>query len=136
MVVKHSRKSRKKPGHHDHDGLRRRGHGNKGGFGRSGMGKRSKQKKHKFMKNGKVSMGKHGFTSIHEKVETIDVGTLSEKANFLGEKKANKWVIDLKQKKVLGSGTVKVPLIISNFSSITEKAKNKITKAGGEIVEK
>ncbi len=136
MVVKHAKKNRKKLGYNMRLGLRRRGKGNRGGVGAAGHGKKSAQKLHKFMKDGKLDFGKHGFTSKSKRVDSISVGLLSEQANKLGVKKGNSYVIDLKGKKVLGNGTVNNVLVLSNYYSITEKAKAKIVKAGGEVVAK
>lgn len=136
MVVKHRKKSRRKRGYERHSGLRRRGSGNRGGVGASGQGKRSKQKKHKFMKNGEINYGKHGFKSKKKQVEGINVGKLNEQAEQLGKKKGDKYLIDVERKKVLGSGFVTKPLAVFNYYSVTQKAKDKILKAGGEIIEK
>ena len=136
MVVKHNRKSRKKLGYNKHSGLRRRGSGNRGGVGRAGQGKRCKQKKHKFMEEGKISYGKHGFSSKRRSVEAVSVGMLSEKASVFGEKKGDKYYMNMKNKKVIGSGVVNVSIVLSGYHSISEKAKNKIVKAGGEVVAK
>jgi len=134
MVVKNRTKGVRKLGHHDHCGLRRRGSGNRGGVGAAGHGKRCKQKKHSFIVDGKVDYGKHGFASKMKRVESISVGLLNEQAVKLGTKKGNKYYIDLGKKKILGSGSVNLPLVLSNFSKITEKAKDKILNAGGEVI--
>lgn len=132
MVVTHKLKSTKKLGHHDHDGLRRRGSGNRGGVGKAGHGKRMKQKKMSYMVNGKVDYGKHGFTSIHKQLKTITVGLISE----LAEKSSSqKFEYDAKYKKILGTGSVRKAIIVKNYAGITEKAKDKIIKAGGEVKE-
>lgn len=138
MVRKHKKKRSKKRGYYMRSGLRKRGAGNRGGVGRSGVGKRGKQKKHKFMKDGELGYGKSkGFKSIHEPVSIINVGMLSEQVGKLGEKKKGKYYVDLKnEKKVLGKGVVNVPIIIKNFIDITDSAKKKIEKAGGEVVTK
>ncbi|PIU63228.1 hypothetical protein COS83_00955 [archaeon CG07_land_8_20_14_0_80_38_8] len=136
MVVKHRRKSSRKKGYNHRQGLRRRGSGNRGGVGRAGLGKRCKQKKHKFMKNGKLGYGKNGFTSIHEQPAKINVGELSAKAGKLGEEKKGKYYINANRMKVLGKGSVRVPIVLSNYKNITENAKEKIIKAGGEVAEK
>jgi ribosomal protein L15 len=136
MVVKHKKKNRRKLGYERHSGLRRRGKGNRGGVGRAGQGKRGKQKKHKFMDKGRLGFGKHGFKSKSKSVESVSVGFLSEKAEELGVKKAGKFVIDVKRRKVLGSGLVKNALVLTNYNGITEKAKQKIVKSGGEVKEK
>lgn len=136
MTVTHEKKSRKKLGYNKHSGLRRRGSGNKGGFGAAGHGKKCKQKKHQFMKNGQLDYGKHGFTSKSKKVDSVSVGLLNEQAEKLAEKKGEKFHINLKGNKVLGNGTVTLPLVLSNFCKISEKAKDKVLKAGGELIEK
>jgi ribosomal protein L15 len=132
MVVKHIKKSVKKLGHNEHNGLRRRGSGNRGGVGKAGHGKKAKQKKFSYMVNGKVDYGKHGFTSIYKKVKSITVGLISEMAEKSDSKK---FEYDADYKKILGSGEVKKAVIVKNYSGITDKAKDKIVKAGGEVKE-
>jgi ribosomal protein L15 len=132
MVVTHKRKSIKKLGHNDHSGLRRRGSGNRGGVGKAGHGKRMKQKKMSYMVDGKVDYGKHGFTSIHKKLKTITVGVISEIAE---KSNSQKFEYDADYKKILGTGMVKKVIIVKNYAGITQKAKDKIIKAGGEVKE-
>ncbi len=136
MVVKHEKKSRKKLGYNHHNGLRRRGSGNRGGFGRAGVGKRGKQKKHKFMVGGKIPYGKHGFTSKKVRIGFVTLSEINTIALHSNKDKDGKYHIDLGGKKVLGSGTLEVPVVLSNYSSITERAAEKVKKAGGELVEK
>jgi len=132
MVVTHRKKSVKKLGHNDHNGLRRRGSGNRGGVGKAGHGKRMKQKKMSYIIDGKVDYGKHGFTSIYKKLKTISVGLISEMAE---KSTSQKFEYDAKYKKILGTGTVKKAIIVKNYAGITNKAKDKIVKAGGEVKE-
>ncbi|MDD4353304.1 MAG: uL15 family ribosomal protein [Candidatus Nanoarchaeia archaeon] len=132
MVVKHRIKSIRKLANEDHSGLRRRGSGNRGGVGKAGHGKRMKQKKFSFIVDGKVDYGKHGFTSIHKRLKTITVGQISEIAEKSDSKK---FEYDADYKKILGTGDVRKAIIITNYSGITEKAKDKIVKAGGEVKE-
>ncbi|MBN1923917.1 MAG: uL15 family ribosomal protein [Nanoarchaeota archaeon] len=136
MVVKHAKKNRKKMGYNMRQGLRRRGSGNRGGVGAAGHGKRCKQKKHQFMKDGQIDYGKHGFHSKSQPVEGISIGLLCEKAVKSAEKKGSKYLINAKGMKVLGSGTVNIPIILSNYCGVTKKAEEKIVKAGGEVVAK
>jgi len=132
MVVKHRKKSEKKLGYNNHSGLRRRGSGNRGGVGKAGHGKRMKQKKASYIIEGKVDYGKYGFASIYKKPKTITVGLISELAEKSGKEK---FEYNAEYKTILGSGEVKKQIIITNYSKITPKAKDKIIKAGGEIKE-
>ncbi|VVB76584.1 50S ribosomal protein L15 [Candidatus Tiddalikarchaeum anstoanum] len=138
MVVRHRTKSEKKFGDSNRTGLRHRGAGNRGGVGKAGHGKRSKQKKSMYMVNGKVDYGQKGFKSKIKPVKAIDVGYICEHIDALCEKKGAKFAVNIKKLgygKVLGAGVVDKPLIISECGLITEKARAKITKAGGEVVE-
>lgn len=132
MTAIKRRKSAKKLGHNDHSGLRRRGSGNRGGVGKAGLGKRCKQKKHSYIVDGKVGYGKHGFNSIYKPIKSVSVGIISEMAEKSSDKK---FEYDAKKMKILGTGQVRKAIIVKNYSSITEKAKDKIIKAGGEIKE-
>ncbi len=137
MVVKHSKKSRKKRGNYKRSGLRRRGSGNRGGVGRAGSGKRGKQKKTKFI----MEKRKKGFKSIYEDKKTINIGYLNDKVNdFLKEgiikKEKNAFIINadsLGFEKILGRGRVDKKIIIK-AESFSKKAVSKIEKAGGEAV--
>lgn len=139
MVVKHRQKSSRKMGDYNRTGHRHRGAGNRGGVGKAGHGKRAKQKKSMYMIEGKVDYGHKGFTSKRKLVKALDIGYICEHADAICGKKADKYEINIRKlgfSKVLGSGTVDKKLVISNFDSMTQKAKDKVLKAGGAVVEK
>nr|MDO8076459.1 uL15 family ribosomal protein [Candidatus Freyarchaeota archaeon] len=114
-----------------------RSKGQKGGRGQTG------RHKHLWVRTLKYEpkyFGKHGFTrhkSLVQKHITINVGEIDENAeNFSPEKQDNMLVInlhDLGYTKVLGSGKVTKPLLIK-AEIFSEKAKEKIEKAGGKVV--
>ncbi len=108
-------------------GLRRRGSGNRGGFGRAGHGKRSAQKKMKLTPKTKPS----GFTAkkIRPKLANINLTQL----NILTERLETK-NIELPKTKVLGNGVLKHAITIK-AQSFTKKAKEKIEKIGGKAIE-
>jgi len=145
MVVRRRKKSRKLRGATRTHGYGRIGQhrksGSKGGFGAAGM--------HKHMwtwvvKYAPTWFGKHGFNRPPEIVATINainVGVLDEialkmKNEGIALVEDNKIVIDVTKmgfNKVLGRGRVTQPLkVITPW--ISEKAKEKIEKAGGEVV--
>jgi large subunit ribosomal protein L15 len=145
MVVRRRKKSRKLRGRTRTMGWGRIGQhrksGSRGGFGAVGM------HKHKWMwvlKYAPNWFGKHGFTRPPEVVYgvyAINVGELDELAKYLlskniAYKEDNKIVIDVTSmgfNKVLGRGRVTLPLKVIT-RSISEKAREKILAAGGEVV--
>ncbi len=145
MVVRKKKKSRKLRGRTRTMGWGRIGQhrksGSRGGFGAVGF------HKHKWiwvLKYAPNWYGKHGFTRPPEIVYgkyTINVGELNELAKYLLDKNIaykedNKIVIDVTSlgfNKVLGKGKVTLPLKIIT-KEISEKAKEKIIAAGGEVV--
>jgi large subunit ribosomal protein L15 len=106
-----------------------RGAGLRGGRGNAGL------LKHRYMymvKNMPDHFGRHGFKrpqSVLKKDRIINVGQLEEK--FSGKKEINlgKEGFD----KLLGGGTVKTKMKIK-VDNASEKAVEKIKKAGGEVV--
>ncbi len=114
-----------------------RGSGNRGGFGMAGTGKRADQKKPTILKlYGSSYFGKKGFklpAKVVHKLDTINLYEIEEKVNILGKKENDTYVIDLKDKKVLGTGslTKKVKITCAAFS---KNAEAKIKKLGGEII--
>ncbi len=145
MVVRKKKKSRKLRGRTRTMGWGRIGQhrksGSRGGFGAVGF------HKHKWiwvLKYAPNWYGKHGFTRPPEIVYgkyIINVGELNELAKHLLDKNIaykedNKIVIDVTSlgfNKVLGKGKVTLPLKIIT-KEISEKAKEKIIAAGGEVV--
>ena len=107
--------------------------GNRGGRGMSGTGKRSDHKKTFILKNyGHDYFGKFGFRRPQKLLSSIKA------INIDGLAKFNENNIDLNKmgfNKLLGKGkiTKKVTVIINSFSKV---AKEKIEKAGGQIISK
>lgn len=139
MVVKHRKKSGRSLGNTYRSGKRRRGAGNRGGVGKAGHGKRSKQKKMSFFVKGEgFGYGQRGFTSKQKKTLEVTIGYICEHADSLCEKKEGKYIASVEKlgyDKVLGSGVVNKPLIVKDFGAITPKAKDKVKKAGGDVIE-
>lgn len=88
--------------------------------------------------------GKRGFTShksLHQKVNTINVGELEELVNKLStektlEKKTGKIFLNLKKlgyTKLLGSGKITQPILVKILSH-SEIASKKLEEAGGQIL--
>ncbi len=145
MVVRKRKKSRKLRGRTRTMGWGRIGQhrksGSRGGFGAAGM------HKHKWtwvVKYAPNWFGKHGFTQpprIKYGVYTINVGELDELAKkLLIENKAVKEddkivinTVEMGYNRVLGRGKVTLPLKIIALD-VSEKAREKIEAAGGEIV--
>ena len=111
-------------------GAMKRGSGHRGGVGMSGTGKRADHKKSLVLKlYGNKYFGKQGITSkrtAKRKLKTINIKKILEK--FVG--KSN---IDLSKYKILGDGEISQAIIIK-AKAFTKSAKEKIEKAGGEII--
>ena len=117
-----------------------RGKGSYGGKGMAGTGKRAGQKKTWVLKCAPGYFGKRGFTSLKQKatqarVEEINLDDLQHKLQeFIKEGKAKKAVdgteITLENYKILSRGEVNEKLFVK-ASAFSEKAKEKIAKAGG-----
>ncbi len=107
----------------------RRGAGNRGGKGRAGIWK------HRFssLTSAGIKVGKHGFSreKIKKQIETINVGEI-ERYAVAGElkKENNMYVFDFRGK-VLGSGTVSLPIIV-RAKCFSKKAEKKVADAGGK----
>lgn len=120
---------------------RHRGAGNRGGVGMAGSGKRAHHKKMHILKYyGQEYYGRHGFTSLKKKTnvkeKAINLGEIELKLNKLGKKEGDHFIVNLKEHgytKVLGTGEIKNKLKII-CDSFSENAKEKIEKAGGEII--
>jgi large subunit ribosomal protein L15 len=110
-----------------------RGSGNKGGVGMSGTGKKAGQKKQfglrYALKHGVESyFGRRGFTSRSTKKKISNVINLEDiKKKYDISKK-----IELKEYKILGEGEGFKGTIFA--ASASEQAKEKMEKAGGEII--
>lgn len=138
MVVKRRRKKNKLRGQRTHGGggtKNRRGAGSRGGVGRAGS------HKHKFSKY-YLDFGVKRTLKAKKKAITINVEEIQEKIEeWLASKKAQNEngiiIIDGKNigfGKVLGRGTITKKIKIEN-ASLTRKAAEKITGAGGQITE-
>jgi len=115
--------------------------GSRGGFGLVGF------HKHKWTWTIKYAphwFGKHGFTqppTIVAEINAINVSELDEIARDMlrqgiAQKEDNKIVIDVSVlgfNKVLGRGKITLPLKVIT-PAITERAREKIEAAGGEVV--
>lgn len=129
MTAKHKTKARRYRGSNTHgcgSHKKRRGSGNRGGFGNAGTGKRADQKKFSVLKKyGPSYFGKHGFIKKNAvKIKAINIGDLplTPKINLK----------DLGYNKLLGKGVSKVKYDITvDFCS--KKAKDKIEKSGGKV---
>ncbi len=118
-------KKRKRRGYRAGRGARKRkrGHGNRGGFGRGGTGKRGQHKGH-------FNLGKIGFNSKIKKPVTINLKQLDQLI-----RKLNKKDIDLNEfgiEKVIGGGKINFPIKLK-VKMITEGAKRKIEDIGGSV---
>jgi large subunit ribosomal protein L15 len=110
--------------------------GHRGGKGMSGTGKRADQKKTLVIKlYGNKYFGKQGFTSRgteRDKGNRINIQTIEQNLESYGKKQGDKWEINLKNYKILGTGEAKNKLIIK-AKEASQSAIDKVKKAGGEI---
>jgi len=135
---KASRMHGKKMGSHGHGARKKwKGSGHRGGKGMAGTGKRADQKKTLVTKlYGNKYFGKQGITSKgtkRDKRNRINLVMIEGNLERYGKKVANKWEINLKDYKVLGSGEVKTKLVI-HAKEASSSAIEKVKKAGGEII--
>lgn len=111
--------------------------GHRGGTGMSGTGKRSDQKKTLIIKKyGNKYFGKQGVTSRkteRDKRKRINLETIENNLGKYGKKEGDKFMIELKDYKILGKGEVKNKLIIK-AKKASKKAIEMVKKAGGEIL--
>jgi len=111
--------------------------GHRGGKGMSGSGKRGDQKKTLVTKlYGHHYFGKKGVTSLgtkNKKEDKINLETIELNLEKYGKKSGDKWELDLKDYKILGTGEVKNKLIIK-AKKASESAIKKVKQKGGEIV--
>ncbi len=106
---------------------KRRGSGNRGGYGNAGTGKRADHKKFTILKeHGLAYFGKRGFKrkALTKKIKAINISQLPENPK-----------LNLKElgfNKLLGKGSPKLKYQIT-VDSCSRKAKEKIEKAGGQV---
>lgn len=136
MVIRKRRKKNKLRGNRTHgkgDTKRGRGGGSRGGRGKAG----SKRHKKILFQNQPVKKK----LKAKEKPKTISIGKLNKKIKKMEkEEKISKEnpTIDLKKlgfEKILSNGDIEYKVKIINAQA-TEKAKEKIEKAGGSIEKK
>ncbi len=110
--------------------------GHRGGKGMSGTGKRADQKKTLITKlYGNKYFGKQGITSKKtekNQEKKINLETIENNLESYGKKQGDKWEINLKSYKILGTGEVKNKLII-RANKASKSAIEKVKKRGGEI---
>jgi len=112
--------------------------GHKGGKGMSGSGKRADHKKTKIIKlYGNNYFGKQGITSRKTKRDTRLRINLEQIELYLekytSKKSGDKFEINLKKYKILGTGSVKNKLVIKALEA-SKSAIEKVKKAGGKII--
>lgn len=124
---------------------KRRGSGNRGGFGMAGTGKRADQKKPTILKlYGNDYYGKHGFKrpqKLIHKITAINIETIERNVeSWLAQNKAKQEgdiiVINLSElgyDKLLSKGNASKKYRL-NIASATENAQEKIKKADGGII--
>jgi large subunit ribosomal protein L15 len=111
--------------------------GQKGGKGMSGTGKRADHKKSLVIKlYGNKYFGKQGITSRgtkKDKSKVINLRDIEQNLDSLMKKFGKGTELHMNKYKILGDGNIKTKLIIK-AKAFTESAKQKIEKAGGEII--
>ncbi len=111
--------------------------GHRGGKGMSGSGKRADHKKTLVIKlYGHGYFGKQGITSKgsqKDKTNRINLQLIEKNLQNYGKKVGDKFEINLKSYKILGTGEVKNKLIIK-AKEASKSAITKVKKAGGEII--
>jgi large subunit ribosomal protein L15 len=116
---------------------KRKGSGHRGGKGMSGSGKRADQKKTLVIKlYGNKYFGKQGITSRGTKRDIrqrINLQQIEINLEKYGKKVGDKWEINLKDYKILGTGEVKSKLIIT-AKEASNSAIEKVKEKGGEIL--
>lgn len=144
VAVKKRRKESRMHGRHKgtHGGgarKKRKGSGHRGGVGMSGSGKRADHKKTLVIKrHGSNYFGKKGFTSLGSKRDTrerINLRDIMLNLEKYGKKSGDKYEINLSKHKILGTGEVKVKVIIKAYEA-SNSAIEKVKAAGGEIIVK
>jgi len=119
-----------------------RGAGNRGGRGKAGSGKKGDAKKPMFWAEKDFYQKNKGFSSkSRTKITTVNVGELCKNVDYfvtneMAKQTGDTFIMNLSDlgcDKLLGSGRVDKKLQIT-VSTITERAKAKIEKAGGSVV--
>lgn len=142
-IIKRSKSSRQR-GYTTHGWgsmKKHRGAGHRGGRGRAGSGKRGDQKKPRYWKS-KKTFGKFGFKSKSRvpDMTPINLKTIDDRIESLVIKGVAKLdngtytlnLSDIGYNKLLSTGKVTRKLIITTDFA-TEKAVDKVKKAGGEV---
>lgn len=110
--------------------------GHRGGKGMAGTGKRADQKKTLMTKlYGNDYFGKQGITSKgtkRDKRNRINLQQIIFNLKKYGKKEGDKFIIYLKNYKILGTGKVQTKLIIK-AKEASKSAIEAVKKAGGEI---
>jgi large subunit ribosomal protein L15 len=114
--------------------------GHKGGKGMAGTGKRSGHKKTLVLAKYPGYLGKKGFKSKKIKLNVLNLEDISKRiVSFLDKKKAKKKEkgieLNFPGYKILGRGEIKEKIILK-ADEISDSAKEKIIKAGGEVIVK
>lgn len=116
--------------------------GHRGGVGMSGSGKRADHRKTLITKlYGSGYFGKQGITSKRtqkDKRDRINLGNIEKNIQSLvkrgiAKKISDGFEVNLKDYKILGSGEIKIKLVI-NAKEASKSAIEKAKKAGGEII--
>ena len=119
------------------------GYGKTSGRGHKGAGQRSGNKRRPWFEGGQMPLARRlprrGFTNIfREKVQIVNIGDLEEiKDNLTIDPvflESNGYIkSSMKPVKILGNGKINKKITIS-ASAFSASAKDKIEKAGGEII--
>ncbi len=107
------------------------GKGNKGGIGMAGTGKRADHKKSWVLVYSYPYFGKKGTTSKSTERKKNPVLNLDDIEMMANKTKKN--VLELKEYKILGNGTIKIKVTI-HAKAASKQAMEKIRAAGGEII--
>lgn len=128
MTQRHTKKVGKIRGGRGHArGKAKRGRGRGSRMGRGSV-KRGQRNLAHIRKYEPERFHKKGFVSIIKKIKTINLSEL-----MIIAEKDNKTTLAFKNKKILGKGNVTKALNIT-AEAFTQKAKDKITKAGGQAI--
>ncbi len=107
-----------------------RGAGSRGGRGLAGTGKRADTKRPSF--GGRGTTGRRGFHSKNKRiVRVINIDELLSKISKTKGSEIN--LREMGRDKLLGRGKITAPIIIK-AESASEKAVQKVEKAGGKVI--
>ncbi len=134
MVVRKRKKKLKLRGHRTHgkgNTKNKRGKGKNAGKGNAGF---LKSKWTYTVKYDPLRFGKHGFHSITKKPEVYTLREIDEMI-LRGEvqNKEGYFEVDLSDSKIIGTGNISHKIRLKALR-ISESAKNKILKLGGEVI--